>query len=339
MFKKTSVLAILIVIIIQGCVKELVKDSSPISTFEVFWQTLNERYVYFEEKHINWDSVYTVYRPKINSSTSESELILTLRKILTLINDGHLAIQIEDNKYIRSDSLPKFLCFNELRGLHYYFPSFTNFTKPLCSQQFDNHISYLNVSSFYSDLSLDSVKRLIGSKVYNNGFVLDLRGNGGGYEKKMCELLSLFSPPNFLAGFEQIKTGPDRSSFSGYNEFFIQGSSYVPLEIHKVILMDSNVYSAGNIFCAFMKEIPNTTIIGTHSSGGGGSPLSVMLPNNWILTLPQNKLFNLDYQSLEKGVSPDIPLYVPKKYWDTITRTSAPDPVIERALQYLYSRK
>jgi C-terminal processing protease CtpA/Prc len=119
----------------------------------------------------------------------------------------------------------------------------------------------------------------------------------------------------------------------------IPGSNYILSNIKKVVLIDSAIYSGGNDCCAYMRSIPNTLIIGTKSGGGGGTPLSSMLPNNWVLTFPRGKFYNSAYQSLEEGVTPDNPAYVPKKYWDTLTRVAVPDPVIKKALQYLNSHR
>lgn len=338
---KRAVLFVALILPLQGCYKDILTDGDSVDTFEVFWHTLNDRYVYFEEKNINWDSVYYAYRPLINNTTSEKDLKLTFKKILTQIHDGHIAVQTCDTGYIISDSLNfnKYRSpfrYNHLRYYSEYFISPYSLTEPVYCQQFQKQITYLYCTSFMGNPSLDSIKRLISTNIYTNGFIIDVRGNRGGLYNNLSDLLSLFCPPDFLVGYEKIKTGPGRNSFSDFDKIIVNGSDLIPAHINKVILMDNGVYSAGNIFCAFMREVPNTIIIGTKSSGGGGSPSSVMLPNNWVLTFPRNKWFDLEYRSLEEGVNPDILEYYPENR-DSINKGYHPDPIIEKALEYLNS--
>ncbi|MCL1867683.1 MAG: hypothetical protein FWF72_01865 [Paludibacter sp.] len=37
--------------------------------FVYFWETMNKNYVFFEEKGVNWDSVYSVYYPRTRNIT------------------------------------------------------------------------------------------------------------------------------------------------------------------------------------------------------------------------------------------------------------------------------
>ncbi len=39
-----------------------------VEDFEATWNRVNDVYPYLEYKHINWDSIYTVYRPQGRTS-------------------------------------------------------------------------------------------------------------------------------------------------------------------------------------------------------------------------------------------------------------------------------
>ncbi len=49
-------------------------DDDPVALFEYFWTAYNENYAVFDERHVNWDSLYEQYRPMISNLTTEDEL-------------------------------------------------------------------------------------------------------------------------------------------------------------------------------------------------------------------------------------------------------------------------
>ncbi|ULC58503.1 S41 family peptidase [Flaviramulus sp. BrNp1-15] len=74
--------------------EELAND--PKYNFEVLWNTFNEQYCYFEERNIDWNSIYKKYEPQVNSNTNPLELYLTFEKMLNEIKDGHISIDLPD---------------------------------------------------------------------------------------------------------------------------------------------------------------------------------------------------------------------------------------------------
>jgi hypothetical protein len=74
--------------------EELAND--PKYNFEVLWNTFNEQYSYFNERNIDWNSIYKKYEPQINSDTKSLELYLIFEKMLREINDGHISIDLPD---------------------------------------------------------------------------------------------------------------------------------------------------------------------------------------------------------------------------------------------------
>ncbi len=72
------------------------KANNPEHNFEVLWQTFNDHYAYFELRKINWDSMYTKYRPMITSETTQIELYKVLDEMLAAFNDGHIGLDATD---------------------------------------------------------------------------------------------------------------------------------------------------------------------------------------------------------------------------------------------------
>jgi len=84
---------ICIPVIFLGCSKNKFYDSyndDPVNNFEIFWKDFDRYYSYFIYKRIDWDSIYNVYRPKVNDSTSEQELLNIFSDMIQVLKDGHV---------------------------------------------------------------------------------------------------------------------------------------------------------------------------------------------------------------------------------------------------------
>ena len=57
---------------VSSCREDIVLKNTPENVFLAFWNTMNERYVYFKEKKIDWDSIYTIYYPKAVAAKDEN---------------------------------------------------------------------------------------------------------------------------------------------------------------------------------------------------------------------------------------------------------------------------
>ena len=74
-----------------SCHDVVVRDT-PQNVFEVFWTTLDEHYVYFEEKGVDWDSMYVAYAPRVKQVRTDAELLSLLHEMIVPLQDGHVAI-------------------------------------------------------------------------------------------------------------------------------------------------------------------------------------------------------------------------------------------------------
>jgi hypothetical protein len=97
-----------------------------------------------------------------------------------------------------------------------------------------------------------------------------------------------------------------------------------------VVLINRHSYSATNFFSAFMSNLPNVTLIGDRSGGGGGIPVSFELPNGWKFRLSATRTFLPDGTNIESGIEPDI-------YQNTgpAEELQGVDAIIERAKTFI----
>ncbi|MEL6837491.1 MAG: S41 family peptidase [Bacteroidota bacterium] len=83
-------------------------------------------------------------------------------------------------------------------------------------------------------------------------------------------------------------------------------STAMMLDKPVVVLINRHSYSATNFFSAFMSNIPNVTLIGDRSGGGGGVPVSFELPNGWKFRISVTRTYLPDGFNIEEGIKPDI---------------------------------
>lgn len=326
----------LLIIVICSCTDDLVKeDSDYINTFQSFWDIMNERYVFFKEKNVDWDRVYCDYSLKFDKVTNDQEAKKLFMEIVNLIHDRHVWISIKDDYGISYDSELKVpeISFGMVYG-HY---CLTNLKEYDCLHlgQLPNNITYLRVMYDFEGLSGATLP--LSDYHYENGFVLDLRDCRGGYLTGL-ELLDIFIYGNRTVFYEQYRNGINRLDFTRKFPIDLKGEGIISTSIPKVVLINDNTYSMGNFMASVMKDLTNSTFVGQKSGGGGGSVNSVYLPNGWGLTYTFSKAYNLAGELIEDGIIPDVEVTRNNVFWENEHRETGVDPQLEKAIEVLLTQ-
>lgn len=61
----------------------------PQQDLDIFWQTFNEHYAFFDIEEIDWDLIYTLANAEVDSSTTEEELFEVLSEMIEPLKDFH----------------------------------------------------------------------------------------------------------------------------------------------------------------------------------------------------------------------------------------------------------
>lgn len=332
---KESVLKILVLcpltVFLSGCMRDLdiSEDNTPLGNFQVLWQTLDEKYCFFDEKKVDWDSVYQVYRPKVEAINNDDEraLFSVFADMLNTLNDGHVNLYtpfdvssctswydayplIYNSSVLFSD---KYLANYQTAGGMYYAMLKADSVGLMRLGSFSSSVSALNmyyVFTFFKDCK---------------ALILDVRHNGGGDLETAYRLASFFFDEKKTVGYQQHKNGKGHGDFSKYQPIEIEPSKLKWLR-PIVVLTDRYSYSATNSFVNAMRYAPNCLVIGQKTGGGGGMPLSYELPNGWMLRFSSVRMTNADYQSIEDGVEPHLPVE---------KRSNTEDLCVEMALEII----
>lgn len=170
-------------------------------------------------------------------------------------------------------------------------------------------IGYLNLSSFTEGCAKDVRRALVEMKQKGmKGFVLDLRGNGGGSLSEAVDIVNMFVPK----GITLVKTrGKLKRANSDYKTTVEPIDSVMPM----VVLVNGESASASEITSGSLQDLDRAVILGTRTYGKGLVQLSVDLSYNGRLKLTTGKYYipsgrciqAINYKHAHGGYTEHIP--------------------------------
>lgn len=306
---------------------------NPVSNFELLWKTVDEKYSFFSYKDISWKEVYARYRPQVNNSMSEEALFNVMASMLYELRDGHVNLQsdfdISRNWDWFMDYLPNYNANIIERN---YLGKDYQIVPPFATKEI-NSVGYIRYASFMSSIDEETLEKLLGRYKSMKGIIIDIRDNGGGLiagAELLASKLAQKKEDKILVGYQRYKEGPGHDDFTKAFPVHIEteGSFDVPV----VVLTNRSVYSAANRFVSFMSVLPNVTIIGDKTGGGGGAPYSGELYNGWKFNFSSTQLLDINQEQIEHGIDPDIKVdMLPQD------EVQGRDTILETALAYILS--
>ncbi|NKB69855.1 MAG: hypothetical protein GKR89_22510 [Candidatus Latescibacteria bacterium] len=77
----------------SGSAQEELSTAQYRADFDYMWTQLRDRYAYFTSKKIDWNTVRTLYRPRLDRVTSRSDFVRLLEEVLEELYDSHTHLQ------------------------------------------------------------------------------------------------------------------------------------------------------------------------------------------------------------------------------------------------------
>lgn len=319
--------------IAYGCEKMMLGEDpadEPVENFELFWKTLDEKYAFFEYKEIDWDSVYNTYRPQVYNGMSQVELFAILSDMIFLLRDGHTNLispfDVARNWQWYLDSPPNYnydIIEREYLGQDYLI------TGPFLNQIIDS-IGYVHYRSFSSGVAGYHLDILLERLQNTKGMIIDVRNNGGGNTQTAERIAARFTETEILTQYWLYKNGPAHNDFSDPEEKYLEPHDGPRYAKPVVVLTNRKCYSATNDFVLMMDALPNVTLVGDTTGGGGGLPFNAELPNGWQYRFSSSMTIAPDGFNVEHGIPPDVQVDL-----DPADEAEDVDTVIEKALELL----
>ena len=300
-----------------------------ISVFNDVWTTLDEQYVFFNFKNIDWDSVYTVYRPQVTQNMSSDALFAVLDNMMQTLRDGHVVIFTPEKSSAYGGFYQLYLKnFNYENIVSNYLYNDYQTAGPIVYKITDD-IGYLYYSSFENDVTDAEIDSVMSFMKDTKGLIIDVRNNSGGNTENADKLYERFISARTLVKYEQKKNGREHNDFFSPTAFYLsQQGVYYNKPI--CLLTNRSCFSACNDFVMYMTQLPNVTQIGDNTGGGGGIPVSYLLANGWRIQYTATATLTPQKDYIENGIVPDIHIDI-----TPVEESNGKDPILDEAIQTL----
>ena len=273
------VILIILSAMLLGCSDMLVTSSdldNNLEDFEIAWEVIDSVYPYFEFKQIDWDSIYTVYRPRAEQ-TEGDDIYTLLIDMLTELKDQHISIETDGG-----ESLSTYISPRTERDRYSYNPLvirnyFDRELRLACDGKIEyeilsGNIGYIYISTFQPDDLMIDFPSVIHYLRNTDGLIIDVRHNTGGSSANSNQVVSRFidSPFQLMDVFyngEIVMLSPIQPV----------GPQYVnPI----VVLINGVSVSEAERFAEMMKQIQTVTVVGDTTCGAScGGVRSFQLPS------------------------------------------------------------
>lgn len=335
--------------------EDIVTGESYYDIFENCWQTLDERYCYFEEKGIDWDGVHSLYRSYARDSVKNAQRLLgLLDQMLDTLRDGHVNI---------------YAPFNVARYWKWYEDYPVNFDANLVERYYlkdkywiagsfsfvmlpQDSVAYVRYGSFANAVGSSNLDYMLVALRKAKGLIIDIRNNGGGNLTNATSLAEPFCTEKTLYAYIRHKTGKGHNDFSPAEPLYLEpvsgkrnrwDASTQPV----VVLTNRHTFSAANNFVQIMQSLDGSLttdsvgvqhpkmikICGDRTGGGSGMPFESVLPNGWTLRFSACPMTDHKGVSTEGGIDPSEGLKVDMDSLNAFNNHQ--DDIIEAARKYI----
>lgn len=324
----------MIALLLTGCVALVgpAPDDSPAGVFDHMWQLVDERYVLFPEKDVDWAAAGEAGRAQLSGGADDAALFAVMAEALDVLEDGHVNL-VSD--------------FDVSRHWDWYLDAPVGYSAEVIERDYlddqqqivgplwlgwlaGGQIAYIRYDDLSGDVSGAHLGVMLDELEAASGAILDLRGNGGGDLSNAKAVASVFADAARPTHSYVYKTGPghDARSAADIHETAPASRTYTgPL----AVLTDAGSYSAANALAAMLSTMPHVTVVGAETGGGAGIPHYAELPNGWWLRVPTAAIGDEAGDLLEDGFAPDVSV----AFSEEQALDEGTDTVIEAAVSLL----
>jgi hypothetical protein len=315
MKKHTYTIIFFLFTILISCESLFVKpaeSSLNIEDFEAAWNRVNTVYPYLEFKGINWDSIYTVYRPRAENAKGD-EFYLVLRDMLSELKDGHVFYTTDGGGEVYP-----FYPQRHFKDRHAYSPFVVRkyFNKELRLSEsgsveyeiIPGNIGYVFLADFQEDYLIKEFPGVLEYLRNTKGLIIDIRQKrGGNYANVEAVVTRFMTSPLERPGFIVLGEKWDLAPFQPQGPFTYTN----PV----VVLINGSTFSAGELCTEILKQLPNVTAVGDTTGGGSAGGNNDPPELKTLYELPSGKMIDIGTIDLRRydglpwewlGVPPDI---------------------------------
>lgn len=309
---KNLLIVFLASILFTACEKAFEPEprNNPEALFVELWTSFNDNYAGFEERNVDWDQQYDLYRPQVSSSTSDADLYDLFKQMLRSLDDGHVKLMTPVDKKVYSsnliydESIDDDLFDLDLIKSNYLNNTYKESGDGGNTYGFIADVAYINLAWVSDNMAdLDDMLDELSSA---SGLVVDMRHNSGGDFTWAFSNLGRLTNSERLVFHSKTKNGKGENDYTQIYDWSISPSGeYYNKSI--VLITDRYTISAAERAVMAFKTLPNVTHIGDTTNGAFSTMIGMELQNGWDYTLATQKITFVDGMNYEgTGMPPDI---------------------------------
>jgi hypothetical protein len=330
---------------------------TPMTNYQVFWETFAENYPFFALRKMDWRAVDKKFRTQVTPTIKQEELFRILSDMIDPLHDAHTFINAKSLKERfrgyrpAPDPMQKKSAarITNLIDKQYSREGLRDF----CNEQLqfgmlNASVGYLRIQSFdsYSDdkefakqlnaleYALDAIFK---DAAKWTGLVIDVLINGGGSDVFGISIASRLAKQDYLAYSKVARNdirNPDRRTPP--QPVIVHISQRPNFRGPVVLLTSADSVSAAETFTmAILDRQPHVIRVGANTQGVFSDVLVRKLPNGWSFGLPNEIYLTKDGKAFDgAGVPPDIE--VPVFPAEDLANTQ--DSALNKALELLTSK-
>ncbi len=328
--------------LLTSCEKAILGEdevNDPENNFEILYNDFKVHYALFGVRGIDWDELYTQYRPRVTAQTSDQELWTILTELIKELDDGHTFLYDGDKFGFYSSADDPDATTGDEYSLELLESKYLE--RPLIHQTEDEEFSYskvkdLDIGYIYLGSMDDQdpawIDLVLGELKQHKALILDIRDNGGGTDSFSARVAGAFADGEHFVYTVQNRNGPGYNDFEAPRKFFTKKEGNESFRKPVMILTDINDASATEIFLLHMKAFEDVVQVGDVTGGDfSDSSSRRFLPNGWEYQYSVQKYLLPDGTSLDGvGHIPDV--FIKNTVADI---QASQDKVFEKALQVL----
>lgn len=287
-------------------------NAGNLACFDAAWKRVRDVYPFLEYKNIDWDSIYAVYKSRVEKA-GEDEFDQLLNDMLAELKDVHVyhnKVQGHQKYTYESPSQARDKRTISRGVIRRYFDTELTRTKSK-SAMYGMTAENIGYIYFYDLMDHGLEEEFPGILEYlknTKGLILDFRTRQGGTYQVVQSLVQRFLTAPLEKPKMYILENIEQPPFQPLTDTLIYTKPIV-------ILINGVTISAGELISEVLKQLPNVTAVGDTTAGGGGcasghTPQAegpYRLPCNRIIFIPTGYFLRYDGSHFEwNGVSPDI---------------------------------
>lgn len=324
-----------LVIPLAGCDDLLLPKESgdgPIQNFEFVWNEVDRHYSLFDVKGVDWDSVYSEFRPLVEPNTPPSTLFQLLSLMLDELHDGHVGLESPQSVH-RYDGWYRPYRHNFDWEYVWYERILNRGITPSGRIRFGwmtPSIGYLHIPSFSGSGWAREIDNALERMPGIEALILDVRDNTGGSDGIALKIAGRFARERTLFRRIQYRNGPKHDDFTPLEDDYLEPQGAVRFHGPMAVLTNRRTFSAAESFVLALKTIPGLVQVGDWTGGGSGNPFRREMPNGWTFTISRWIEWAPDGTTHEgAGLEPDLPAFIPEE------SLGFSDPILRLAVSYL----